>query len=101
MANALPRVEKALDVLSNQLESLYGKPFDVQASAGVRNFLRHTCGVRLAPNEKIDYDLLKGLARSYVPARKLRQWPRETKEFLDKYAAKIAVIRNGGSPVLP
>jgi DNA polymerase I len=88
MAKALPKVGKALDILGNQLERHHGEPFDPQSNGHVRHFLRQTCGVRLAPNDKIDDDLLKGLALSYVPARKLRQWRRlhQTKEFLDEYA---------------
>lgn len=89
MAKALPRVEKASDVLSKQLESLYGKSFDAQSSTEVRSFLLHTCGVRLGANAKID-DSLKGLARSYSATRKLRQWRRlhETRKFLGKWAGQ-------------
>ncbi len=90
MAKARPRVEKALEVLGKQLKSLYGKPFNPWSSADVKGFLSHTCRLRLSTNQKIDDDFLKGLARSYGAAMKLRQWRRlfQTKGFLDKYAGQ-------------
>lgn len=76
IARALPRVERAMDVLGKQLATLYGQEFKPGSEGDVRRFLYRTCGVRLKRNEHINDDLLKGLARSYLPAFKLRTWRR-------------------------
>jgi DNA polymerase I len=81
VARALPRVERAMDVLGEQLATLYGQEFKPGSEGDVRGFLYRTCGVRLKRNEHINDDLLKGLARSYRPAFKLRTWRRLSQTF--------------------
>jgi DNA polymerase I len=53
----------------------------------VRGLLNRTCGLRLKRNDRINDDLLKGLARSYAPAFKLRTWRRlsQTHRFLKTF----------------
>jgi DNA polymerase I len=88
IARALPRVERALLFLQDQFSELNGEVFDPWSTYEVRGFLNRTCGLRLKRNEHINDDLLKGLARSYAPAFKLRTWRRlyQTHRFLKKYA---------------
>ena len=85
---ALPRVARALEVLQEHMVTLYGEAFDVRSEYEVRGFLNRTCGLRLTNNDRIDDNLLKGLARSYTPAFKLRTWRRlfQTNKFLKKSA---------------
>lgn len=47
IARALPRVERAMDVLGEQLATLYGQEFKPGSEGDVRSFLYRTCGVRL------------------------------------------------------
>jgi DNA polymerase I len=72
------------------MATLYGKPFNPRSDHDVRRFLNETCGLRLKRNEHIDDDLLKGLARSYAPAFKLRTWRRlfQTHKFLEKLSGQ-------------
>ncbi len=88
IARALPRVERALNTLGEQLATLYGQPFKPGSEDDVRGFLNRTCGLRLKGNDRINDDLLKGLARSYTPAFKLRTLRRLalTKRFLETFA---------------
>ncbi|MBM3299029.1 MAG: hypothetical protein FJY85_03645, partial [Deltaproteobacteria bacterium] len=90
IAGGLPRVAKALHVLGDQLATLYGQPFDPRSEHEVRGFLNRTCGVRLGKGDRIDDDLVKGLARSYAPAFKLRTWRRLflTQRFLERFIGK-------------
>ena len=87
IVRALPRVERAKDVLGKQLATLYGQEFKPGSESDVRSFLYRTCGVRLKRNEHINDDLLKALARSYAPAFKLRTWRRlsKTHRFLKDF----------------
>lgn len=88
IARALPRVERAMDVLGEQLDALYGQPFKPASEYDARVFLNRTCELRLKRNDHINDDLLKGLARSHLPALKLRTWRRldQTHRFLKKYS---------------
>lgn len=90
IARALPRVERAMDVLGEQLATLYGKPFKPGSEDDVRAFLNQICGLRLKRNDRIYDDLLKGLSRSYVPAFKLRTWRRlsQTHRFLKDFTGQ-------------
>lgn len=90
IAHALPRVERALDVLGARLADMYGKPFNPVATDEVRGFLNRTCGLRLGRTDLISDDFLKGLSRSYVPAFHLRTWRRllQTQRFLERYLGK-------------
>ncbi len=47
IARALPRVERALNTLGEQLATLYGQPFKPGSEHDVRGFLNRTCGLRL------------------------------------------------------
>lgn len=80
----LPRVERAINVLEEQLATLNGQPLNLGSEHDVRGFLNRTCGLRLTRSDRINDDLLKGLARSYAPACKLRTWNRlfQTRRFL-------------------
>ncbi len=86
IARALPRVERAIRVLGDHLAALHGQQFKPGSEHEVRAFLDHTCGLQLKRHDRIDDSLLKGLARSYSPAFKLRTWRRlsETHKFLKK-----------------
>ena len=90
VARALPRVERGMDVIGEQLAALYGQEFKPGSEYDVRVFLKRTCGVRLKRNEHINDDLLKGLARSYLPAFKLRTWRRlsKTHQFLKDFVGQ-------------
>jgi DNA polymerase-1 len=90
IARALPRVERALYVLADQLASLNGRPLNLGSEYDVRVFLNRTCGLRLTRSDRIDDDFLKGLARSYAPAYKLRTWNRlfQTRRFLKAFMGK-------------
>lgn len=90
IAQALPRVERGLRVLEDQLASLNGRHLNLGLEHDVRNFLNRTCGLRLTRSDRIDDDLLKGLARSYIPAFKLRTWNRlfRTRRFLMTFVDK-------------
>ncbi|MGB6065724.1 MAG: DNA polymerase, partial [Desulfomonilaceae bacterium] len=90
IARAGPRVERSLNILGEQLVMLYGQPFDSGSEYDVRNFLNRTCGLRLTRSDRINDDLLKGLARSYAPAFKLRTWRRLalTRRFLETFAGQ-------------
>lgn len=90
MERARPRVRMALDLLCDELASLHGQRFDPWSDDDVRSYLRRTCGVRLGNRDSLDDDLLKGLARSYPAAFKLRTWRRlfRTSEFLEKYTGQ-------------
>ncbi len=90
IARALPRVERALNTLGEQLAALYGQPFKPGSEDDVRGFLNRTCGLRLKRNDRINDDLLKGLSRSYAPAFKLRTWRRlfQTHRFLETFIGK-------------
>ncbi len=87
---AEPRVARALAVLQEQMITLYGEPFDLRSEYEVRGFLKRTCGLRLTNNDRVDDNLLKGLARSYAPAFKLRTWLRlsQTLRFLKTFVDK-------------
>jgi DNA polymerase I len=87
---ALPRIERARDVLGGQLATVYGQPLNPRLEHDVRGFLNRTCGLRLTKSEPIDDDLLKGLARSYAPAFKLRTWRRlsQTLRFLKTFVGQ-------------
>jgi DNA polymerase I len=88
ITRALPRVARALQSLNEQLATLYGQEFKPGSEYDARVFLKRTCGLRLKRNEHINDDLLKGLARSYRPAFKLRTWRRleQTYRFLNKFS---------------
>jgi DNA polymerase I len=88
---ALPRVERTMDVLGEQLATIYGQPFNPRSEDDVRGFLNQTCGLRLKRSDLINDDLLKGLVRSYLPAFKLRTWRRlfQTHRFLKKVAGHV------------
>ncbi len=88
IALARPRVARALAVLHEHMITLYGEPFNPDVEHEARGFLNRTCGLRLTNNDRIDDSLLKGLARSYTPAFKLRTWRRlyQTYKFLKKSA---------------
>ncbi len=88
IARALPGVERAMEVLGEHLAMLYGQPFSPGSDTEVKAFLNRTCGFRLTRNDRTDDSLLKGLARSYIPAFKLRTWRRlfQTYKFLRKSA---------------
>ena len=90
ITRALPRVERAMDVLGEQLATLYGQEFELGSEYDVRIFLNRTCGLRLKRHEHINDDLLKGLARSYLPAFKLRAWRRlsKTLRFLKDFVGQ-------------
>jgi DNA polymerase I len=81
LARSLPRVEHAMDVLGEQLATLYGQEFKPGSEDDVRGFLNRTCGFRLKRNDRINDDLLKALARSYPPAFQLRTWRRLRQTF--------------------
>jgi DNA polymerase I len=87
IARALPRVARAMDVLGEQLATLYGQEFKPGSEYDARIFLNRTCRVRLKRNDRINDDLLKGIARSYRPAFKLRTWRRlsKTHRFLKDF----------------
>ena len=90
VARALPRIELGMKLLGEQLATLFSQPFNPRKEDEVRGFLNHTCGLRLKRNDRIDDDLLKGLARSYTPAYKLRTWNRlfRTRRFLKTFVDK-------------
>lgn len=92
------RIARALEVLQKQMITLYGEPFNPRLQHEVRGFLNRTYGLRLINNDRIDDNLLKGLARSYAPAFKLRTWRRlsQMHGFLETLRDKIAAIRDGG-----
>jgi hypothetical protein len=75
--------------VSNSLRSM-AKPFHPRSEDDVRVFLNRTCGLGLTLNDRIDDDLLKGLAWSNPPAFKLRTWRRlsQTLRFLKTFAGQ-------------
>ena len=87
ITRALPRVERGMDVLGKQLATLYGQEFKPGSEYDARVFLKRTCGLRLKRNDRINDDILKGLARLYLPAFKLRTWRRlsRTHRFLKDF----------------
>ncbi|MGO9569446.1 MAG: DNA polymerase [Desulfomonilaceae bacterium] len=89
-ARAEPKVPRALDVLYQELVALYGQQFNPRSADDVRSFLNRTCGLRLGRTDPLGDDLLKGLARSYPAAFKLRTYRRllQTQQFLEKFQGK-------------
>jgi DNA polymerase I len=90
IARAEPKVCMALDILYKELVELYGQQFNPRSADDVRSFLNRTCELRLSKTVPLDNDLLKGLARSYTPAFKLRTWRRllQTQRFLETFLGK-------------
>jgi DNA polymerase I len=90
VARAELKVRRALDVLFQGLEELHGLPFSPWSTDDAREFLNRTCELRLGKTDPIDDDLLKGLARSYPAAFKLRTWRRllQTLRFLERSLGK-------------
>jgi DNA polymerase-1 len=90
IARAAPRVRRALDILYQELVELYGQQFNPWSADDVRSFLNRTCELRLGKTVLLDNDLLKGLARSYPAAFKLRTWRRlyQTQQFLETFLGK-------------
>lgn len=90
IARAEPKVRRALEILYQELVGLCGQQFNPRSADDVRSFLNRTCELRLGKSAPLGDDLLKGLARSYPAAFKLRTYRRllQTQQFLERFLGK-------------